>query len=419
MEKMKFKKKTAMALSFTLGILMFATTAMAEVTTKSGYDQLKDSLKYTGKATTTGLSSYTSDMSIVMKDGNTIVESHSITSKYNIENKSKESTETSFNGSEKSENYFYADKNASIAKNSGDKFPEAVYSVNNYTDSKNPAIQLTNPFDEDRSSDIEKIADAVVGNLKDSVVVNEKSDGSKELSSSLNNTQIPSIANALVSFQFKNRYGNDNSLKLPKLTKDIYVKNLKGNMTTNKNGLIKTALASGVLSGKDKNGQSHDLTFELLFKISDINSTKVNKPDLTGKKTTVTNASSNPDKITNPEKYVGKYTNNITEEKDGKFIKIGEGTVNIEKMDSKTVSGTYEVKYISGYEDRNNSFNFSGNFSDGKQSSPTNASLTLTSNDKKTIKGNLFINPYEPSVNFELERNNHNYFNSEYNRVFN
>ncbi|MDF2503967.1 hypothetical protein [Clostridium sp.] len=295
---MKFKKKTAMALSFTLGILMFATTAMAEVTTKSGYDQLKDSLKYTGKATTTGLSSDTLNMSFIIKDGNTTVYSQNSTNKYDITNKAMENVRETYNGSDKTDSYYYTDKNTLITKDTGNGISDQ-YAVTNFKDGKNDNKWLTNPFDEDRTTDIEKIADAIVGNLKDSVVVNEKSDGSKELSSSLNNTQIPSIANALVSFEFKNLYANPNDTrsKMPKLIKDIFVKNVKGTMTTNKNGLIKTALASGVLSGKDKNGQSHDLTFELLFKISDINSTKVTKPDLTGKKTVVTNASSNPNKI--------------------------------------------------------------------------------------------------------------------------
>ncbi|WP_010240761.1 hypothetical protein [Clostridium arbusti] len=417
---MKFKKKTAMALSFTLGILMFATTAMAEVTTKSGYDQLKDSLKYTGKATTTGLSSDTLNMSFIIKDGNTTVYSRNSTNKYDITNKAMENVSETYNGSDKTDSYYYTDKNTLITKDTGNGISDQ-YAVTNFKDGKNDNKWLTNPFDEDRTTDIEKIADAIVGNLKDSVVVNEKSDGSKELSSSLNNTQIPSIANALVSFQFKNLYANPNDTrsKMPKLTKDIFVKSVRGNMTTNKNGLIKTALASGVLSGKDKNGQSHDLTFELLFKISDINSTKVNKPDLTGKKTTVTNASSNPDKITNPEKYIGKYTNDLTEEKDGKFIKIGEATVNIEKMNSKTVSGTYEVKYINGYENRNENYIFTGSFSNGKDAPTSSAKLTLTNKDKNTTTGDIYINPYQSGINFYLEKNDPRFFNSSFNRFFN
>lgn len=66
--KMKFKKKTAMFISFTVGILMFSTTAIAEVTSKNGYEQIKDSLKCTAKSCTSTLPNYTLDLSFVVKD---------------------------------------------------------------------------------------------------------------------------------------------------------------------------------------------------------------------------------------------------------------------------------------------------------------------------------------------------------------
>ena len=44
---MKLKKKAIMIMSFSLGTLLFATTALAEVTSKSGYDQVKDAMKFT------------------------------------------------------------------------------------------------------------------------------------------------------------------------------------------------------------------------------------------------------------------------------------------------------------------------------------------------------------------------------------
>ena len=55
---------------------------------------------------------------------------------------------------------------------------------------------------------MEKIADALVGNLKDAVVVTENSDGSKTLSGSLSESQIPALINAVVSLQSKSEFGN-------------------------------------------------------------------------------------------------------------------------------------------------------------------------------------------------------------------
>lgn len=414
---MKFKKKTVMILSFALGTLMFATTAMAEVTTKSGYDQLKDSLKYTGKQATTGLSNYTLDMSTVIKDGNTVVYSQNTTNKYDIANRAMENITETYDGNNTIKGYYYTDNSTRIVQNlqGKDNNSTDTYYVTNFKDNKNDNW-IKNPFDEERTADIEKIADAIVGNLKDAVVVSIKQDGTKELSGTVNNTQIPSIVNALVSFQFKNAFDSRFS-KMPKLTKDIFVKDAKGNMTTDKNGLIKTALASGVLSGKDKNGQAHNLTFEVLAKITNVASTTVKKPDLSGKKTIENTETSYSQEITNPEKYIGKYNNNITTEKDGKFIKIGESTVSIEKIDSKTLSGTYEEKYISGYENQNTKFNFTGKFMTDK-GAESNANLTLNNDSKKDIKGHLYLYPNSPVINFSMDYNN-NMGSSTYSKIFN
>ena len=108
----------------------------------------------------------------------------------------------------------------------------------------------------------------------------------------------------------------------------IYVKEIKGNMTLNKDGLIESAMGTGLLSGKDRQGKEHNLTFELLVKISDINKTVVNKPDLTGKKVE-TCVQKDYNKISKPEMYIGAYKNDIVMEKDGKFQKIGERIVDI------------------------------------------------------------------------------------------
>jgi len=82
--KMKLKKKTATIISFALGSVMFTTTAIAQVLTKSGYDQLKDSVKFTAESCTTKFSSYTMDMSVILKDNSTIIYSDDSLSKVDV-----------------------------------------------------------------------------------------------------------------------------------------------------------------------------------------------------------------------------------------------------------------------------------------------------------------------------------------------
>ncbi|MCH3964243.1 MAG: hypothetical protein LKE46_08180 [Clostridium sp.] len=410
---MKLGKKTAIAISFTVGTLMFATTAFAEVTSKSGYDQLKDSLKYTAKACTGELSNYTVDASFVVKDGSATIYSSSYLSRVDVSNKSKEDTTTTYTGSKKTESYHYTDKKSMIIKDTG----SSTYYVTNFPDGTKWDIK--NPFEEDRASDIEKIADALVGSLKDSVAVNVKQDGSREISGSLTNTQIPSLINALVSFQVKDSFGrNNDGINAPQLTDNIFVKNIKGNVVTDKTGLIKNVLGSGVLSGTDKNGQNHNLTFELLVKMENINSSSVKKPDLSGKKTIVQTGQSSSEKFSNPEKYIGKYSQNIVIEKDGKFVKIGEGTVTIEKINSNTVSGTYEAKYIKGYEDKNENFKFSGSPDKQSGGGGFNANITASIGSNETAKGSLYLNSTNANISFYIDGSGPMSSDSQYNRVF-
>lgn len=413
---MKFKKKTAMILSFAVGTLMFATTAMAEVVSKSGYDQLKDSLKYTAESCTTKLSNYTVDMSFVVKDNGTLIYSENSLNKYDASKKAMENVSTRVEGSTKKENYYYSDKNGFINKNSD----QNVYYVSEYTSPKE-VRSFENPFKQKEAADVERIADALVGNLKDSVIVTQNPDGSKELSGSLSEAQIPALVNAVVSLQSKNEFGNrpNNENNMPKITKDIFVKEVKGKMVTNKDGLIQSVLGTGILSGKDESGKEHNITFELLVKITGVNSTTVKKPDLSGKKVEKS-IERDYDKLSNPSKYIGKYKTDILIEKDDKFQKIGERIVDIEKIDSKSVSGSYHEEYAKGYEEyatNKKDLKFSATF----EKDHFNAPFTATTSSGANVKGNLSINPHSAKVYFNINENmNGNLISDgEYSRVFN
>lgn len=413
---MKFKKKTAMILSFAVGTLMFATTAMAEVVSKSGYDQLKDSLKYTAESCTTKLSNYTVDMSFVVKDNGTLIYSENSLNKYDASKKAMENVSTRVEGSTKKENYYYSDKNGFINKNSD----QNVYYVSEYTSPKE-VRSFENPFKQKEAADVERIADALVGNLKDSVIVTQNPDGSKELSGSLSEAQIPALVNAVVSLQSKNEFGNrpNNENNMPKITKDIFVKEVKGKMVTNKDGLIQSVLGTGILSGKDESGKEHNITFELLVKITGVNSTTVKKPDLSGKKVEKS-IERDYDKLSNPSKYIGKYKTDILIEKDDKFQKIGERIVDIEKIDSKSVSGSYHEEYAKGYEEyatNKKDLKFSATF----EKDHFNAPFTATNSSGANVKGNISINPHSAKVYFNINENmNGNLISDgEYSRVFN
>lgn len=412
---MKFKKKTAMLLSFALGTTMFATTAIAEIVSKSGYDVLKDSLKYTAKSATSTLSSYTTDLSFVVKANGNIIASEKSLAKYDVTKQASESTITNINGKDSNGYYYYSDKNGRIHKNNDNP----MYFV---TEFKTPQEinTFTNPFEEKGAEDIERIADILVGNLKDAVIVTENSDGSKELSGSLSESQIPALINAVISFQSKNEfsYRQNSDTLMPRITKDIYLKEVTGKMFVNKQGLIENLLGTGILCGKDDTGKEHTITFELSGKLYDINSTVVNKPDLSGKKVEKT-IERDYSKLTNPTKYIGTYKTDIILEKEDKLEKIGEKLVVITKIDETTVSGSYHEEYVAGYEEyaaNKKAFSFDAKF----QEMSLNADFTSTTSSGDTIKGNIYIDQHSGKIHFSTNQyaTENLLFDGEFSRVF-
>lgn len=394
---MRLKKKTAMILSFALGTTLFATTAIAEIATKSGYDVFKNSLKYTAESLTTKLSSYTVDASFTLKTDGNIISSESSINKYDVSKQTSETSTTNINGKNKSEYYYYVDKDGRINKYDN----QPIYYVTEFTTPQD-LNSFTNPFKEERAEDIERIADILVGNLKDAVIVTENSDGSKELSGSLSESQIPALVNAVMSLQTKNefRYRQENKNLIPKITKDVFVKEVTGNMLVNKGGLVESIVGTGELSGKDDNGKEHIISLELSVKLHDIDSTKVNKPDLTGKKVEKS-IEKDYDKLTNPEKFIGKYKTDILVEKDGKFEKIGEKFIDLTQVTETNISGRYYEKYVTGYEDyaaNKKDFKFTAKF----QEKSLNADFTATDASGNTIKGNISPDEYSGKVHFDI-----------------
>ncbi|MGH4140527.1 hypothetical protein [Clostridium sp.] len=415
---MKLKKKTATIISFAIGTIMFTTTAMAQVLTKSGYDQLKDSFKYTAESCTTKLSSYTADMSVSLKDNGNVIFSEDALYKVDVSTGAKETLTTGLDGSKKTESYNYSDKKGSIYKGS----EQNVYYSTEFI---NPHENATskNPFKEERAGDIEKIADAIVGNLKDAVVVTENADGTKTLSGSLSETQIPALINAVVSLSSKQAFDNNNpnnESSMPKITNDIFIKEVKGNMVTTKDGLIQSILGSGVISGKDAIGKEHKLTFEILGKLTNVNSTKVSKPNLTGKKVEK-NIEKDYNKLSNPEKYIGKYKTNILIEKDNKFVKIGEKFIDVTTVDDNSISGRYYEEYTKGYEEyatNKKDFKFDVKFEKDQQ---LNGAFNAKDSSNDTIKGNISIDQGSAQIYFNINesRSGNMLFNDQYSKVFN
>jgi hypothetical protein len=418
---MKTKKKTVILVGFILGAVLFTTTALADIVTKSGYDQLKDALKLTAENCSDKFDSFTWELSYAIQDNGKILASENSTEKYDRKKSATESISHSerVNGQKYNSNSF-RDRTSIITYSASD---QTCY-VTEFTQERKPQeVFFTNPFKENRAEDIEKIADALVGSLKDYVVVTENPDGGKLLSGSLTEVQIPPLVNAVASFYSKQEftgYGDSNDRR-PYITRDIFVKEIKGTASLNKDGILESILGTVVLSGKDEQGEVHSISIEVLGKLTDINATTVSKPDLTGKniiKNTVKEEKFGPE-ISNPQKFIGKFKNDILIEKDGKFVKLGERFIEITQMDNQTVAGRYYEEYKQGFEEYAGNkleFNFDARFDDNN---PQQVKFDYTDESGTKKQGNIYFDIYSGKLNlgFESQKMGRTMFDSTFSLV--
>jgi hypothetical protein len=206
------------------------------------------------------------------------------------------------------------------------------------------------PFKEQGAAELEKVFDAIVGNLKDYVQVENGTDGGKTYSASLSEAQVPALINAIASFGFKqilvDESRSNRDINIPQIESDIYVKKVTGLANQKKEGLLENATGEIVLSGKDKNGTVHDLAVSVTVRLTGVGETKIVLPDLTN--AMVSKAEQGNHGFSS--KYVGKYKNDIVIEKNGQFVKIGERLLEITGVQNNQITGTYTETVKPGFE---------------------------------------------------------------------
>jgi len=395
---MKVKKKTTLLVGFVLGALLMTTTAVADIANKSGYEQLKDGIKATAENCSEKFNNYTLDFSYALKDNGKVLTSDNEITKYDrlADARESRSNRHSIDGKDY-HSYYYTDKTTDIRFSEQDN----TYYVTEYAEARE-LNQFTNPFKEEEAGDIEKIADALVGSLKDHVVVQDNPDGSKQLSGSLSEVQIPSLFNAFASLRMKQDF-NGRQDGMPHLTQDIFIKEVTGSAYINQEGILENLLATAILSGKDDQGQVHELSIEILFKLTDINSTSVAKPDLSGKTVVKQEGKHYPSQsgFTNPQKYIGTYKNDILIEKDGRFVKIGERFLDVTHLDNSGIAGKYYEQYREGYEEyaaKQRTYTFEAKF----DKDPKGVEFSYVNEAGNTMTGHIYIDEYNAKIHLYL-----------------
>ena len=419
---MNLSKKKLTVLSFTVGACVFVSTAFADVLLGSGYDSFKSSIKTTASQMEEGLNNYTFEALITLKDNDQKVYQTSTYSKIDTIKQAREHQETTqFANGKTMSSYGYNDQKLDIWKNGMDdkyyvtEIPEDT--------SRERGKSFTNPFNEQGAPEMEKIVDALVGNLKENVQAEERPDGGKIYSGTLSATQVPALVNAVSSFGIKqmirDQARSEGDFKMAEIESDIYVKKVSGTAIENKAGILENVTGDIILSGKDKKGVEHDLALKIVFKLSDIGNTKVTKPNLGG---------ANVEKVSYyggiTSKYVGTYKNNIIIEKDGEFMKIGERTMEITSVDNGNIAGKFIETVKPGFEaDYPNPYNFDFEY----KQKDYNSRFTYTNPNGNEEMGQLHpSNPGKIYVDLQIEVIDENSYRSnsrqnwdqEFNRVF-
>ena len=418
---MKLKKKPVLLIAFTLGALLFATTALADIAHKDGYEQLKDGIKLTAASCSSQLDSFTMEMNFAFKQNGQLLSAESETKKYDNIRQAVESTSSRENlSSEPISTFYYSDPTTDIRY-----YPHSddTYYVTEYNKSRDNPATFQNPFEEEVAVDVERIFDALIGSLRDHVVVTENADGSKEFSGSLSEVQIPALINALVSLEMKQQfrgqpYGQGG--QMPDLAQDVYIKEINGSALINADGLLERILGTAVISGQDSQGIKHELTTDILIELKDINKTTVVKPDLSGKDVVIEQGQTISDKfgITNPQKFIGHYKNDIIIEEGDKFVKIGERHLEIVHLDQSSITGRYEEHYKPGYE-QYAAHKLDFTFEAAWENNHRDSQFTYTTSSGAKGNGNIYLDDYNAKINFWLNNPSFTSGTVKYDSVFN
>jgi len=343
---MKMNKSTKAMIAFGIGACLFASTAFADMLVGSGYDKLKSSAKNTTSVLASKGDSFTLETTMAIKiDGEILNSSYELNKINRLANQKEQLSFYQGYQDEGYEYYTYSDNKHIVRRNSHDNQTYVTEFTPDYKPSENR--WFNDPLAANGVSEMEKILDAVVGNLKDLVQVDNNSDGSFSFNGKLSAAQIPALVNAVGSFAIKQAVETDRYSypQLPEFASDLYVTSVEGFATENENNLLSQLQGSIAFSGKDIDGKQHTIGIEVSILLKDVNSTEISVPDTTN---AIVEQYQEHSALSNIS--TGKYVNNIVIQKNSEVIKIGERTLIIDEITKDRIVGTFEEKVFEGYE---------------------------------------------------------------------
>ncbi len=252
------------------GTLMLGSVYSISANT-SGYDLYKEALKKTHTA-----DSATMNVNLKIEDNKkTILSSASIFKSDSVNQVNSISTRLANETEVSNMNMYKQDGNWFISKDGID----TVYKMNT---SNTPHHSNTTEL----KDDLENLIDVMTKNLQQQITVADNQNGSQLIELDLTGKEIPLTANALSTFMIKHavmiqdKTETESSdfhikAKAPELDHDITVKQIKLTAQVNKENYIEQQTVNAVVTGKDKQGTSHEVVLNIELNVSNYNQTTV------------------------------------------------------------------------------------------------------------------------------------------------
>ena len=388
------KNRSLAITALILSAVVFTVTAFADALLGSGYDNFKQA----GKKTILSLEnrtekSYTSEVTFEFKiDGKTINKEYNKERVDSENNKSDSESVSLEKGIREYSNYNYIDSEQQISK-SGDSNTYYVYD-------RGRQVINSASLTEDTLNDIEKIADAIVGNLKNNLQISESDDNGKLYYGTITETEVPVLINAVSSFAIKQSFlsnyrinqNGENIDGFPIVKNNISISGAEGKAKQNKNGLITDVEVHLSFVGDDESGMSHNAEIDITFSLYDIGNTVVEKPNLDGKIVEKTS-------MYGSQKIGGTYKNDILEETSDGYEKLGERLLVI-SIDGEVLTGRLYEQYKDGREGYDYSFTLTDEYFHRPFTATDVNGKTATFNLGNNGRGKLFIAPDDTAIAF-------------------
>jgi hypothetical protein len=252
------------------GTLMLGSVYSISANT-SGYDLYKEALKKTHTA-----DSATLMLNLKIEDNKkSILTSESIFKSDSVNQVNSISTRLANESEVSNMNMYKQDGNWFVMKDGTD----TVYKMDT---AGSPHHSNTTEL----KDDLENLIDVMTKNLQQQITFDEKQNGTHLIELDLTGKEIPLTANALSTLMIKHAVmiqDNNESessdfhikTKMPELDHDITVKQIKLTAQVNKENYIEQQTVKAVVTGKDKQGTSHELVLIVDLNVSNYNQTTV------------------------------------------------------------------------------------------------------------------------------------------------